>query len=83
MEASKPIVEWMRQSAVNVDGLVEATGLDKKIIEAIVSGQYTPSPKQRERLAIALSVEVDDIQWGHTVPVDHMYGHGSQFGRSP
>ena len=83
MDVPRPIVEWMRQREVAVAGLVQTTGLDKKVVEAIVSGQYTPSPRQRERLAMALSVEVSDIRWGHTVPVDHMYGHGTQFGRSP
>jgi hypothetical protein len=38
---------------------------------------------QRQRIAAALGVSVDQIQWGRTVQVDHMYGHGPQFGRSP
>jgi hypothetical protein len=28
-------------------------------------------------------VEVAEIAWGHAVPVDHLWGHGPQFGRTP
>jgi hypothetical protein len=34
-------------------------------------------------LAAVLGVEPDQITWGHTQQVEHMYGHGPQFGRSP
>ena len=63
--------------------LVEATGLDSRVVESIVKGNYTPSPKQRDRIAHALGIERDAVQWGHSVAVDSMYGHGPQFGRSP
>ena len=63
--------------------LVELSGLDPKVVKAIVMGRYTTSPKQRQRLANVLGVAPDSIQWGRTVHVDHMYGHGPQFGRSP
>ena len=45
-------------------------------------GNYTPSPLQRERLAAALGVPIDEIAWEHAVPVHHLRGNGPQCGRS-
>lgn len=79
----KPLAHWLDQKELSLPELVEASGLDRKLVAAIASGNYTPSPAQRQRLAEALDLSVEDISWGHTVPVEHMYGHGPQFGRSP
>ena len=73
----------MEQTGTSVEKLVEASGLDSKLVRAIASGNYTPSPQERQRLAAALGVSVEDIAWGHAVPVDHLWGHGPQFGRTP
>jgi ribosome-binding protein aMBF1 (putative translation factor) len=72
----------MEDTGMSVDQLVAAAGLDTKLVKAIVSGNYTPSPSQRQRLATALGVSTDDISWGHTVPVEHLRGNGPQSGRS-
>jgi hypothetical protein len=79
----KPLARYLEESGMSVDQLVAATGLEAKLVQAIVSGNYTPSPFQRQRLAAAVGVATDEIAWGHAVPVEHMYGHGPQFGRSP
>jgi transcriptional regulator with XRE-family HTH domain len=73
----------MQDHGVSLDELVERSNLERKLVEAIVAGRYTPSPEQRRRLCDALGVEMQDIRWGHQNEVDHMYGHGPQFGRSP
>ena len=52
-------------------------------IRLIAQGRYTPSPEQRQRLSAALGVGVDQVVWGHQTQVEHVYGHGPQFGRSP
>ena len=78
----KPIARYMEETGISVSQLVTATGLDAKLVRAIVSGNYTPSPSQRQRLAAALGVSTDDISWGHAVPVQHMRGNGPQCGRS-
>ena len=79
----KPLARYMEEFGTSLDQLVAASGLDAKLVKAIVTGNYTPSPSQRQSLAAAMNLSVDDISWGHTVPVEHMYGHGPQFGRSP
>ena len=78
----KPIARCMEETGISVEQLVTAAGLDAKLVQAIVSGNYTPSPSQRQRLAAALGVPVEEIAWGHAVPVQHMRGNGPQCGRS-
>jgi ribosome-binding protein aMBF1 (putative translation factor) len=78
----KPIAQHMDEIGMSLDQLVTATGLDARVVKAIVSGNYTPSPAQRQRLASALGISTDDIAWGHAVPVQHLRGNGPQSGRS-
>ncbi len=83
METRRTLAQWLNERGMDVAKLVESSGLDQRVVESIVAGRYTTSPKQRERIAVALGVSVDHIQWGQAVEVHHMYGHGPQFGRSP
>jgi len=79
----KSVSQWMTERGMAMAELVALSRLDVRVVEAIVMGRYTPSPEQRGRLAVALGVDLEQIAWGHVVPVEHMYGHGQQFGRSP
>lgn len=79
----KPMARIMEETGTSLEQLVEASGLEGKLVKAIATGNYTPSPTERQRLAAALGVTIDDIAWGHAVPVDHLWGHGPQFGRTP
>ena len=78
----KPIARYMEEMGIDIDQLVTAAGLDAKRVKAIVSGNYTPSPSERQKLAAALGVAKDDISWDHAVPVEHLRGNGPQSGRS-
>jgi plasmid maintenance system antidote protein VapI len=78
----KPIARLMEEAGVSVVELVAATGLDRKLVQAVVSGNYTASPPQRQRLAAALGVSTEEIAWDHAVPVQHLRGNGPQCGRS-
>src|SRR5205085_8573830 len=69
----KSVAEWMTERGLGAPELVEATGLDKRVVEAIVHGRYTPSPAQRERLAAALGASLEQIAWGHQAQVTHVY----------
>jgi hypothetical protein len=77
----KSLARYMEETDISVVQLVSATSLDAKLVKAIVDGNYTPSPSQRQRLAAALGVSPDDISWGHAVPVQHLRGNGPQSGR--
>ena len=78
----KPIARFMEESGLGVGQLATAAGLDGKLVAAIVSGNFTPSPSQRQRLAAALGVSPNDISWEHAVGVQHLRGNGPQCGRS-
>jgi len=78
----KPIAIYMDEMGINIDQLVERTGLDAKTVAAIVSGNYTASPAQRQRLAAALGIAKEEISWGHSVEVQHLRGNGPQTGRA-
>jgi transcriptional regulator with XRE-family HTH domain len=77
----KAIASFMEAGGITTVQLAQAAGLDAKLVKAIVGGNYTPSPSERQRLAAALGVEVDDVSWGHAVPVQHLRGNGPQAGR--
>ncbi len=79
----KPLAQHMQEKEMSVNQLVATTGLDEWTVQAIATGNYTASPSERQRLATALGISKDDVSWGHTVQVQHLYGHGPQFGRSP
>jgi hypothetical protein len=83
MSQVKAVADWMAERGIDLPALVAASNLDKRVVEAIVHGRYTPSPEQRRRVAAALGVTPDHVAWGHAAQVSHVYGHGPQFGRSP
>jgi hypothetical protein len=83
MSDTKPVGTWMAELGIDVGKLVDASGLERRVVEAIVACRYTPSPEQRGRLAAALGVSPDQVAWGHAASVEHLYGHGPQFGRTP
>jgi hypothetical protein len=83
MSKLKTISEWMSHRGIRIAELVELSGLDRKVVEAIVAGRYTTSPVQRRRLADVVGLSPDNIGWGQPMEVQHLYGHGPQFGRSP
>jgi transcriptional regulator with XRE-family HTH domain len=78
----KPLARHLEEAGIGAAQLAKAAGLDAKLVAAIVAGNYTPSPSQRQRLAGALSVSPADISWDHAVPVQHLRGNGPQCGRS-
>jgi hypothetical protein len=43
----KPLAVYIEEKGVSVDHLVNATGLEIKMVKAIVDGNYTASPSQR------------------------------------
>ena len=79
---AKTLAQWMEEAGISADHLVAVTGFDNRLVKAVISGQFTPSPNQRQRLAAAMGLSADDISWGHTISVQHLRGNGPQAGRS-
>ena len=80
---TKSLDELCAEHRLDVQQLAERSGLDERRVQAIVSGRWTPSPTERDRIAAVFGLSRDQIAWGHKNPVSHVYGHGPQFGRSP
>jgi transcriptional regulator with XRE-family HTH domain len=68
---------------IDVCELASRSGLAEKRVQAIVEGRWTPSPAERDRIAAVFGLTRDQIAWGHKSTVEHIHGHGPQFGRSP
>ena len=68
---------------VSVDEIAKRTGLTRKRVESSMVGRWTPSPTDRERIATALGVKIDEVIWGHTMPPRnlryHRFGLKDQF----
>jgi hypothetical protein len=79
----RTIRDWLAERRLSLRELCQRVSIESRVAEAICDARYTPSPAQRQALAKELGVEVDQIAWGHVNAVEHVYGHGPQFGRSP
>jgi len=68
---------------VSVGEIANRTGLTAKRVESIMVGRWTPSPSDRERIATALGLKIDDVIWGHTMAPRnlryHRFGLKDQF----
>ena len=78
----KPLAAFLSEKGIGVEQLIAESRLDSAVVKAIVDGQYTPSPFQRQRLAAVLGVAADEIAWGHSIAVQHLRGNGPQTGRA-
>lgn len=81
METS--VADLCAQHRIDLAELARRSGLDLDRIKAIVEGRWTPSPAERDRVAGVFGVTREEIAWGHRATVEHIHGHGPQFGRSP
>jgi transcriptional regulator with XRE-family HTH domain len=54
-------------SSLTIDDIAERAGLSLARVEAIACGRWTPSPSERQRIAAAFGVAIEDVAWGHTM----------------
>jgi transcriptional regulator with XRE-family HTH domain len=79
----KSVADLCAQHGIDLAQLAAKSGLDEDRVLAIAEGRWTPSPSERDRVAAVFGLTRDQIAWGHKATVEHVYGHGPQFGRSP
>ena len=70
------VQELCEQQKISAADLARQTGLDEGRVVAIAMGRWTPSPAERQKIAAAFNLTIDEIAWGHKTPVQHLYGHG-------
>jgi hypothetical protein len=76
VEPLKNVADLCAQHQLTPAHLAEKAGLDEQRVLAIVLGRWTPSPAERDRVAAVFGLTRDRIAWGHTTPIQHIYGHG-------
>ncbi len=81
METS--VAELCALQGIDLAQLAVKSGLAEERVQAIVEGRWTPSPAERDKVAAVFGVTREQIAWGHKSTVEHIHGHGPQFGRSP
>ena len=55
------------ETGLSIEEIAERSKLAPERIEAIAVGRWTPSPDERQRLAAAFGVTIDDVSWGHSM----------------
>ena len=63
----KTVEHLFEETGMTIDELAERAGLELRRVEAIVVGRWTPSPKERQRIAEGFGVSVEEVSWGHTM----------------
>lgn len=64
------VSDLMDEQQISLDDLVRTTGVEKRVIQAIVEQRFTPDPQQRDRVSRALGVDRHGIVWGHRCHVE-------------
>ena len=77
------LADLCERHKVTPSALAEKAKLDDKRVMAILEGRWTPSPQERDKIAAVFGLTREQIAWGHRTEVQHLYGHGPQFGRTP
>ena len=62
------------ERGVDSKALAERSGVDEQRVVAILLGRWTPSPGERDAIAAAFGLSRDQVAWGHTTPVQHLWG---------
>jgi len=74
----KTVEFLVEQSGLSFDDIAAASGLPVERVTSIAEGRWTPSAAERERIAFAFKLGVEEISWGHSMnPRNIRYGrHG-------
>jgi transcriptional regulator with XRE-family HTH domain len=71
-----PTLDYLlEQQQKSLEAIAAASGLDIKRVEAIVDGRWTPSPEERQAIAKALGVPVEEIAFGHNMNARNIRFH--------
>jgi transcriptional regulator with XRE-family HTH domain len=76
MDEKKKIADLAQEHQLDPKQLAEKAGLDEQRVLAILLGRWTPSPAERDKVAAVFGLTREQITWGHTIPIQHIYGHG-------
>jgi len=63
----KTIDILFEETKLTIEDVAERARLTPERVEAIVVGRWTPSPAERQKIATAFGVSIDDVSWGHSM----------------
>jgi ribosome-binding protein aMBF1 (putative translation factor) len=63
----KTVERLIEETGIDLTELAARAKLDPSRVQAIADGRWTPSPREREKIAAAFGVSISDISWGHTM----------------
>jgi transcriptional regulator with XRE-family HTH domain len=72
----RTVADLCNEQKIDVAELSKRSGLDDGRVTAIALGRWTPSPSERQKIAAVFGVAPNEIAWGHSTPIQHLYGHG-------
>jgi transcriptional regulator with XRE-family HTH domain len=71
----RTVEHLIEQTGLTYREIAERGQLDVERVAAIAEGRWTPSPDERQRMAKAFGVPVEEISFGHTMnPRNIRYG---------
>lgn len=76
MAETRTIAQLCAEQKIGIRELADRSDVDEQRVLAIALGRWTPSPDERDRIAAVFGLSRDQIVWGHTTPVQHLYGQG-------
>jgi transcriptional regulator with XRE-family HTH domain len=63
----RTVEHLLEETKLTIEELAERARMEPDRAAAIADGRWTPSPKERERIAAAFGLAVAEISWGHTM----------------
>lgn len=63
----RTVEHLFEQTGYTIEDVAERANLTVERVAAIAEGRWTPSPEDRERLAAAFELPVEEISWGHSM----------------
>ena len=63
----RTVEHLFEQTGLPIEEVAERAGLTVERVAAIAEGRWTPSPDDRQRIAAAFEVPVEEISWGHSM----------------
>jgi transcriptional regulator with XRE-family HTH domain len=63
----KTVEHLFELTGLAIEDIAERTGLPIERVAAITEGRWTPSPEDRERIAVTFGVAVEEVSWGHSM----------------
>lgn len=73
---TQTVAKLCHDRGLTIPQLAEQSQLEESRVLAIALGRWTPSPRERQKVAAVFGVAIDEITWGHQTPIQHLYGHG-------